>query len=52
VVPLDEWHGRLRQLLTDMPVAIVGGEWTVLHAESVCVAGRSSSAVATCALLT
>jgi hypothetical protein len=26
VVPLQEWHGRLRQLLTDMPGAIVGGE--------------------------
>ena len=26
VVPLQEWHGRLRQLLTEMPGAIVGGE--------------------------
>jgi hypothetical protein len=26
VVPVEEWMGRLRQLLTDTPSAIVGGE--------------------------
>jgi len=26
VVPQEEWQGRLRQLLTDLPGAIVGGE--------------------------
>jgi hypothetical protein len=34
VVPLQEWHGRLRQLLTDMPGAMVGGERQALTSPS------------------
>lgn len=45
VVPQQEWMGRLRQLLEDMPGAIVGGVWVGLLGRCMWVGGCMCAAV-------
>lgn len=50
VVPQEEWQGRLRQLLTDLPGAIVGGECASLVLASALLHCCCALLLASCAV--